>query len=408
MSNKIRQKRTKDELRIALEVQKELEAIIDNSPVVVFLWRAAEGWPVEFVSDNIKQFGYTPEDFISGRIPYAKVVHPDDLERVTAEISEYSKKGAKEFTQEYRIITRTGDVRWLDDRTSVRRDSNGVITHYQGIVVDITQRKRQEEEIKNAYDKLRQTQIQLIQASKMAAVGQLASGIAHEINNPLTGILNNIQLIKVDIVRKEKVDLDEFKELFNIIEESAYRCKKVVQSVLDFSRSSKGPFKLLSLNDVIEKAVAFIEYEITSQNILIKKELQPDLIPILGDFQLLQQVILDIVSNARWAILQKEKKEMGLIVIKTQCIQGKNQVLLSISDNGIGITRENLDKIFEPFFTTKRAGEGTGLGLSIVYNIIKEHKGAIEAESQPDEGATFKITLPAASSTSHVDKSKKE
>ena len=141
-------KQAEKELRSALEKRKELEAIIYRSPAIVFLWRAAEGWPVEFVSDNIEQFGYTPEDFISGRIPFAKIVHPEDLGRVGAEVLRYSQEGQTEFTQEYRIITKSGDVRWLDDRTLVRRDTNGIITHYQGVVIDISERKRVEEALR--------------------------------------------------------------------------------------------------------------------------------------------------------------------------------------------------------------------------------------------------------------------
>ncbi|MCL5264366.1 MAG: PAS domain S-box protein, partial [Chloroflexi bacterium] len=136
----------KEELRVALEKRRELEAIINRSPAVVFLWRAAEGWPVEFVSDNIAQFGYSPDDFTSGRIPYADIVYAEDLARVADEVNRYSREGRAEFTQEYRILTRYGEVRWLDDRTFVRRDSTGTITHYQGIVIDITERKRAEEE----------------------------------------------------------------------------------------------------------------------------------------------------------------------------------------------------------------------------------------------------------------------
>jgi PAS domain S-box-containing protein len=144
-------KRAEQALRKASEKRKELESIVNNSPAVVFLWRAAEGWPVEFVSDSVQQFGYTPEDFYSGRILFANIVHPDDLERVVDEVTGYTEGGRKDFVQEYRIITKSGEARWIDDRTWVRRDSDGVITHYQGIVLDITERKRAEEQIKQNY-----------------------------------------------------------------------------------------------------------------------------------------------------------------------------------------------------------------------------------------------------------------
>jgi len=138
-------KRAEEALWKSCEEREELEHIVNHSPAVAFLWCNAEGWPVEFVSDNVRQFGYDPEDFYSGRMSFASIVHPDDLERVAVEVTRYSQEGHGEFVQEYRIITKTGDVRWLDDRTWIRRDSDGVITHYQGIVLDITERKRAEE-----------------------------------------------------------------------------------------------------------------------------------------------------------------------------------------------------------------------------------------------------------------------
>ncbi len=144
----ITQRREAEEsLRVTSEKRKELEDIINHSPAVIFLWRTDEGWPVEFVSDNVRQFGYTPEDFYSGRILFLNIVHPDDLERVAAKVGKFSQEGCKDLNQEYRIITKSGEVCWIEDRTWVRRDVNSVITHYQGIILDITKRKQAEEEI---------------------------------------------------------------------------------------------------------------------------------------------------------------------------------------------------------------------------------------------------------------------
>ncbi|MCL7412994.1 MAG: PAS domain S-box protein [ANME-2 cluster archaeon] len=139
-----------DKTQIALQKLKELEFIINQSQVIAFLWRNAEGWPVEFVSENIKQFGYTPQDFIDGDIAYTDIIHSDDMERVGNEVDMYSEQGITEFRQEYRIITKSGDIRWTDDVTWIRRDQNGNVTHYQGIVFDITERKRAEENLRDS------------------------------------------------------------------------------------------------------------------------------------------------------------------------------------------------------------------------------------------------------------------
>ncbi|MFX1340229.1 MAG: PAS domain S-box protein [Promethearchaeota archaeon] len=135
---------------------KNLEHIINHSPAVVFLWRNAEGWPVDFVSDNVRQFGFEPEDFYSGKVSYADIIHSDDLERVGKEVSKYSEEEQrKEFVQEYRILTKSGKTRWLDDRTWIRRNSEGEITHYQGIILDITNRKLVEEKLRESEEKFR-------------------------------------------------------------------------------------------------------------------------------------------------------------------------------------------------------------------------------------------------------------
>ena len=147
-------KQAEAELRAALQEREELEFIVNKSRAMVFLWRAAEGWPVEFVSENVKQLGYTPEDFIEGHIPYANIIHSDDLERVGNEVAMYSEQGVAEFTQEYRIITKSGDIRWTEDITWIRRDQNGDISHYQGIVFDITERKQAEEALRQRAQEL--------------------------------------------------------------------------------------------------------------------------------------------------------------------------------------------------------------------------------------------------------------
>ena len=149
-------KRMEESLRQAAEKRRELEFIVNQSPVVVFLWKATEGWPVEYVSENIHRFGYTPADLYSARVPFASIVHPDDLQRVVAEVTAYSREpGREQFEQQYRIVAACGKVHWLDDRTWIRRNEKGEITHYQGIVVDITERKLVEKALRESEERYR-------------------------------------------------------------------------------------------------------------------------------------------------------------------------------------------------------------------------------------------------------------
>lgn len=152
----LEKKRLRSDKQRAEEELRELERIVNCSPAVVFLWQAAEGWPVKFVSENVQQFGYTPEMFYNGRLSYASIVHPEDLERVAAEVARYSaEEGREGFEQEYRILTSDGEVRWLHDYTRIRRDEDGHITHYQGIVLDVTEQKRAEEALRESSDRFR-------------------------------------------------------------------------------------------------------------------------------------------------------------------------------------------------------------------------------------------------------------
>jgi len=255
-------------------------------------------------------------------------------------------------------------------------------------------RKMAEKELKDSVENLKLAQSQLLQRDKMANMGQLAGSVAHEINNPLTGVLNNAQLIKMMFGANQYIAPAELKELLNAIEESALRCKKITESLLDFSHASMGEFKSVSLNEVIEKVSVLISNEMKLQNIEFQKELQSGIPNIQGDPQLLQQVIVNLISNAKWAIEKRLGKSGGLINVKSEADAGGKHIYLYLADNGIGIPEEKIGKIFEPFFTTKQVGVGTGLGLSLVGGIVKKHNGSIEVKSRVNEGTTFTITFP--------------
>ena len=236
---------------------------------------------------------------------------------------------------------------------------------------------------------------QLYQSGKMAAVGQLSGTIAHEINNPLTGVLNNIQLLKMMLADGKGFNPEDIKPILDTAEESAARCANISRSLLDFSHIADGKFNPFQLNEAVEKVITIIGNEMKQHNIFIEKRLDPASPRVRGEIQLLEQVIFDLINNAKYAIQKNPKAKVGMITIKTDFNPGEKKAYLYISDNGIGIPKENMEKLFTPFFTTKPVGEGTGLGLSIIHSIIRRHNASISVESELGLGTTFKITLPS-------------
>ncbi|MCM8800039.1 MAG: ATP-binding protein, partial [Candidatus Omnitrophica bacterium] len=180
------------------------------------------------------------------------------------------------------------------------------------------------------------------------------------------------------------------------IEESGLRCKKIVQNMLSFSRASSQVLEKISLNEIIQNTCSLIETEYKLQGVTVNRNLKPDLPAILGDKQLLQQMLLDLLNNGLWAIKKKSESQAGTITLETNYKPDNKRVVLIVSDTGIGIPEENLSHIFEPFFTTKEVGEGTGLGLAIVYNIITRHQAEVEVKSKVGEGTSFIIRFPVA------------
>jgi signal transduction histidine kinase len=230
-------------------------------------------------------------------------------------------------------------------------------------------------------------QAQLLHTEKLAAVGELASGVAHELNNPLCGIMGFSELL----LEREK---DEKKKstLAKMLNE-AQRAQKIIQNLLSFVRANKQEMMPVEVNKIILDTLDLKEHEFKNNNIDVIKRLSDSLPKINGNFMQLQQVVLNMLTNAQMALLEanKDRKE---IVIETRIKGDDNMVEILIKDNGNGIAPQHLSKIFNPFFTTKEAGKGTGLGLSISYGIIKEHNGRIYAESKVGEGAEFYIELP--------------
>ncbi|HOT97671.1 MAG TPA: [Fe-Fe] hydrogenase large subunit C-terminal domain-containing protein [bacterium] len=239
-------------------------------------------------------------------------------------------------------------------------------------------------ELKHSLETLRKTQAQLLQSEKMASVGQLAAGVAHELNNPLGGILIYTSLL----LEKSARDAQETQDL-ELIRAETERCKKIVRGLLDFSRQTRIEAAIVDLNQILGSTLALVTQQAIFHNIKVEKELDPSLPKVFVDVGQIQQVLLNIILNAVEAM-----QDRGTLTIKTLHDAERKQVLLRIRDTGSGMTPQVREKIFEPFFTTKPRGVGTGLGLSIAYGIMQRHKGDILVQSAPGEGSEFTLVLP--------------
>jgi two-component system NtrC family sensor kinase len=239
-------------------------------------------------------------------------------------------------------------------------------------------------QIEKTVETLKTTQAQLIQSEKLSAVGEFVAGVAHELNNPLAAVVGFSEMLKENDVDTQN------RRYLDMIYKSAQRCQKIVQSLLSFARRHQPERKPMCVNAMVETVLEMLNYQLRTSNIEVITQLDPALSVVLADGHQIQQVLLNVINNARQAL--ENRQSGGRIIINTET-SGEN-VRIIVRDNGPGILPENLRRIFDPFFTTKQVGQGTGLGLSLCYGIIKEHGGTITPLSRPGEGAMFTIELP--------------
>ena len=239
-------------------------------------------------------------------------------------------------------------------------------------------------EINRVKAELEKTQVQLLQSEKMASLGKLAAGVAHQLNNPLAGITLFTKLVMEDYNLEEGAQSDLRRVL-----QDAERCRDTVKELLEFTRQTRHLMQLHDINRAISRTLFLLENQTLFQNIAIVKNLDTSLPAVHSDIQQLNHLFMNIILNAAQAMGGK-----GRLTVETTNLPTKERVCIKISDTGPGIAEDILPHIFDPFFTTKEEGEGTGLGLSLVYGIIENHGGQIKAESKPGQGATFIIELP--------------
>ncbi len=315
----------------------------------------------------------------SGKITHVEQLYPPGRAKEIMKMLRDEKIGGKGKL----IIPRTvvlnarGEEIEVEMSAAIIYDDKGNESATMAIYNDFKDKNRVEQELKL-------TQQQLAQSEKMASLGQLAAGVAHEINNPLTGVLFYASLLM------ERQDLDESaKQDLGYIVEDAQRCRNIVKSLLVYSRGMDSNKSIVQINDIVLKSLKLLRDQKKFQNIRIKKYLAEEMMLVNADVNKLNQVIINLVMNAADAI-----ENEGTISLYTYRDKTIKKVFLEIKDTGRGIPHKNLSRIFDPFFTTKEVGKSTGLGLSIVYGIIEEHGGKISVKKTGDKGTTFIIEIP--------------
>jgi signal transduction histidine kinase len=237
------------------------------------------------------------------------------------------------------------------------------------------------------YDqRLRENQEQLIQAEKLTSLGQMAASIAHEVNNPLAGVLVYTQLLAKKI-NSDKFSKEGALDYLSKMETELTRSTRLIRNLLDFARQSPPALREVNANDVLDRALDLAAHSAELQHIQVVKELTPSLPKLMADFDQLQQVCTNLILNAIQAM-----PEGGRLTLRTSA--DNSQLKIEVQDTGHGISPENMRKLFTPFFTTKGKGKGVGLGLAVTYGIIQRHHGRIEVQSKEGEGTTFTIYLP--------------
>ena len=400
-----------------------LQHLVDNTPAIIYASVPTGDFRMTYVSNNAQHvLGYTPEQMVADPNFWFNHIHPDDTAHIFSSLALLFTEGQR--TYEYRFMDSCGNYVWMHDMLRLIRDAAGNPIEVVGSLTDITERKKMEEDLRRTgkeqqvlIQKLQEAQQQLLQAEKMASVGQLAAGIAHEINNPVGFVYSNMHSLQSYVTTLFNV-IDQYDQLalgadarqtiaginqgadlafirddiIDLVKESLdglNRVKNIVQSLKDFSHVGETEWQLADIHQGIESTLNIVNNEIKYKATVTRQF--GNLPPVQCVISQLNQVFMNLFINAAHAI-----KERGIIAIGTgtENRNGTEYVWIKITDTGSGIAPENLTRIFEPFFTTKPVGSGTGLGLSLAYGIIKQHDGEISVKSVPGKGTQFLIFLP--------------
>jgi two-component system NtrC family sensor kinase len=344
------------------KLRQVFESVADGISVIDL-----EGIITDVNQRAVEMHGFGSEDELLGK-SFFELLAPNERERIEANLKKATKEGAISGI-EYTLLRADGSEFPGELNTNILKDARGNLSGHIIITSDITEQKRQNE--------------RLMSTDRLASLGELAAGTAHEFNNPLTSIIVLSEMLM------EKGP-DGIRDDLTLINNEARRAANVARNLLAFGGKHTPVKQLYQINSVIEDVLELRAYEHKSSNIDIERHLVPDLPEIMVDYFQMQQVFMNIIINAEYFMMDAHNR--GTLAITTQ--KENSTVRISFTDDGPGITPENLKRIFDPFFTTKEAGKGTGLGLSICHSIVAEHGGQIYVRSQLGKGTTILVELP--------------
>ena len=371
-------KKAEDALRLSEEKYALLVNHIPSSVSIV------QNGKVVYANDQfVKLTGYSVAEV--NAMDAFGVILPSDREKVLEYFHRRNSGGSVPDRYEFRLVSKDNNIRWIERQVLplIWAGEPAVMA----VDTDITKAKNAEAEQQKLREKAESS-------SRLAAVGEMAAGIAHEINNPLTGVIGFSELLA------ERQDLPaDVKEDIQRISAGSARVKEIVKRMLTFSRQTKPKKSCVNINELIEATLDLRSYVLKTANIEVVKHFDPDLHCVVADAGQMQQVFLNLIVNAEYSMKQSHGR--GNLTIATE--KAGDRVRISFKDDGAGMTRDTREKVFNPFFTTKGVGEGTGLGLSVTRSIILEHNGTIEVESEPGKGATFTVILPINCSPENTD-----
>ena len=364
--------------KVLAESEMKCRLLLTNLPSIVY--RGFKDWSVEFTDNKVETLtGYSYEEFNLKKLKWSDIILKEDIE-VAKESFVRALKTQDSFAREYRVKTREGETLWIQDRGQIAYDKKGDVKYITGTFFDVSDQRKVEEALKKRSE-------QLIQARKLASLGILTSGVAHELNNPLNNISTSIQIV-LEELEEDNIEFKRNKLLE--AEKQVERARDIVKALLEFSRYKSLSFKRVQFINLVEKAISFIKREFLPE-IRIHMNVPED-IEVNLDPQRIIQVLINLILNGVQAMTGG-----GVLTIKAwEGMEDDAKMLyFQVQDTGYGISKQDIDKIFDPFFTTKDVGRGSGLGLSISHSIIEQHKGRIDIESIPGEKTKFTVILPS-------------